>query len=219
MQTNLTLPVYRPVDLSSAVQGANSTVKNYWQSRDEELRNTIANNKMVRKNKGVYLPLDLETMDTVRQTNEKRKQQINNVCATNNLRKTITLENMKTIKAYTNVAVDDKHKLLYCYVPKVACTSWKVKLSLMSDKAVNGEATVVNTHPSPVDTWGGLAKYGIKMLSTYTPEQIKHRLENYFKFIFVRHPMERLVSAYRSKFEKRKDNKAEYPFFYRNFGK
>ena len=123
MQTNLTLPVYRPVDLSSAVQGANSTVKNYWQSRDEELRNTIANNKMVRKNKGVYLPLDLETMDTVRQTNEKRKQQINNVCATNNLRKTITLENMKTIKAYTNVAVDDKHKLLYCYVPKVACTS------------------------------------------------------------------------------------------------
>ena len=98
MQTNLTLPVYRPVDLSSAVQGANSTVKNYWQSRDEELRNIIANNKMVRKNKGVYLPLDLETMDTVRQTNEKRKQQINNVCATNNLRKTITLENMKTIK-------------------------------------------------------------------------------------------------------------------------
>ena len=213
------------LSLESLHQGTNPPAKNYSYLRnaqrrsEEELKQIIASDKIASKNKGVYLPLNDETSTMVHHRNEERRQQINNVCATKNLTKKISLENMKKIKAYTNVAVDDKHKLLYCYVPKVACTSWKVKLSLMSDKAVNGEATVVNTHPSPVDTWEGLARYGIKMLSTYTPEQIKYRLENYFKFIFVRHPMERLVSSYRSKFEKRKDNKVEYPWFYGTYGK
>ena len=211
------------LSLESSHQGAYSPAKNYsysgnTQRRSEEIKKIIASDKIASKNKGVYLPLNDETSTMVHHRNEERKQQINNVCATKNLTKTITLENMKKIKAYTNVAVDDKHKLLYCYVPKVGCTSWKVKLSLMSDK-VTGGSPVLNTHPSPVDSRGGLAKYGIKMLSTYTPEQIKYRLENYFKFIFVRHPMERLVSAYRSKFEKRKDNKVEYPWFYGTYGK
>ena len=208
--------------LSPTVQGSSPGVKNdshlqpLQQKSDAELEKIIANNALARKNKGVFLPLHDETRTMVWQMNEDRKQQVSDVCATKNLRKDVTLQNVKKIKAYTNVAVDDKHKLLYCYVPKVACTSWKVKLSLMGDKA---GGAVLNTHPSPVDTRGGLAKYGIKMLSTYSPEQIKYRLENYFKFIFVRHPMERLVSAYRSKFEKRQDNKAEYPWFYGTYGK
>ena len=185
------------------------------QKSDEELKEMIAHNDIANKNKGVYLPLKDETRSKVFQINEDRKQRVNDVCASRNLRKEPSIENVKKIKKYTNVAVDDKHKVLYCYVPKVACTSWKVKLSLMSDKA---QGAVLNTHPSPVDTRGGLAKYGIKMLSTYTPEQIKYRLENYFKFLFVRHPMERLVSSYRSKFEKRKDNKVEYPWFYGTYG-
>ena len=221
-RTTVTKPDYKLVQLGPAFQVSNPGVKNDshletgQQRSDAELQKIIANNDLASKNKGVFLPLHDETRTIVWQMNEDRKQQVSNVCATKNLRKDVTLQNLKKIKTYTNVAVDDKHKLLYCYVPKVGCTSWKVKLSLMSDKA---GGAVLNTHPSPVDTRGGLAKYSIKMLSTYTPEQIKFRLENYFKFIFVRHPMERLVSSYRSKFEKRKDNTAEYPWFYGTYGK
>ena len=182
---------------------------------DEELVAIVANNKLASKNKGVFLPLSDETRSRVWQVNEDRKQLINDVCAAKNLRKEVTVNTVKKIKGYTNVAVDDKHKLLYCYVPKVGCTSWKVKLSLMSGNAGD---KVLNTHPSPVDTRGGLAKYGIKMLSTYSPEEITYRIDNYFKFMFVRHPMERIVSSYRSKFEKREDNKVEYPWFYSTYG-
>ena len=221
-RTTVILPDHKVVQLGPAYQISNPGVKNDshlytgQQRSDAELQKIIANNDLASKNKGVFLPLQDETRTVVWQMNEDRKQTVSDVCATKNLRKDVTLENVKKIKTYTNVAVDDKHKLLYCYVPKVGCTSWKVKLSLMSDKA---GGAVLNTHPSPVDTRGGLAKYGIKMLSTYTPEQIKYRRENYFKFIFVRHPMERLVSSYRSKFEKRKDNKVEWSYFYRTFGK
>ena len=33
----------------------------------------------------------------------------------------------------------------------------------------------------------------------YTPDEISYRLEHYFKFTFVRHPLSRLVSAFRNK--------------------
>ena len=43
---------------------------------------------------------------------------------------------------------------------------------------------------------------GIRRLSTYSKDEIRKRLKTYFKFLVVRHPMQRLVSAFRSKFGK-----------------
>ena len=43
------------------------------------------------------------------------------------------------------------------------------------------------------------AKY-LKTLNHYSPEEISLRLKTYFKFAFVRHPFDRLLSAYRNKF-------------------
>ena len=50
--------------------------------------------------------------------------------------------------------------------------------------------------------------YRLKMFST---EEIQKRLKTYFKFMVVRHPFERLLSAYREKFEREFD--AMDPFF------
>ena len=46
-----------------------------------------------------------------------------------------------------------------------------------------------------------LHELGLRFLHTYTPREIKKRLKNYFKFMFVRDPLERVLSAYRSKME------------------
>lgn len=51
-----------------------------------------------------------------------------------------------------------------------------------------------------------LFKNGLKYLSHYTPSEIDNILSTYFKFMFVRHPIDRLVSAYRDKFRTTKPN-------------
>ena len=49
-------------------------------------------------------------------------------------------------------------------------------------------------------------RYGIRRLVTYNQTEIKQRLKSYYKFVFVRHPLERILSAYRCLFEEREDN-------------
>ena len=58
---------------------------------------------------------------------------------------------------------------------------------------------------------------GLKFLSDFTPEEARFRLETYFKFIFKRHPLDRLVSAYRDKFQK-SENSWNTPF-HLNYGR
>ena len=94
------------------------------------------------------------------------------------------------------------------------CLNFQVKLVRETGLA---RGAVLNTHPSVVDTTDGLRKFGLFMLNEYAPDQIKYRIKNYYKFMFTRHPMERILSAYRSKFEKRSDNKVEWEYFYKVF--
>jgi len=41
----------------------------------------------------------------------------------------------------------------------------------------------------------------LSLVTRYTPTEIQYRLQTYFKFIFVRDPLDRLRSAYVDKFE------------------
>ncbi|EDO44982.1 predicted protein [Nematostella vectensis] len=94
---------------------------------------------------------------------------------------------------FRNIIVNDKHNLLYCYIPKVACSNWKRVLMVL-----NGDTTdpyTINT----ADVHNRSLGY-FRYLNEYSPTEIVHRLKNYYKFLFVRHPYERLVSAYRNKF-------------------
>jgi len=43
--------------------------------------------------------------------------------------------------------------------------------------------------------------FDLPLLSTYSQEDINHRLKNYHSFIVVRHPLERVISAWHNKFE------------------
>ena len=41
----------------------------------------------------------------------------------------------------------------------------------------------------------------------YSRADIEKRINTYYKFVIVRHPLERILSAYRHLFEEREDNK------------
>lgn len=94
-----------------------------------------------------------------------------------------------------HVIVDDQHGLLYCYVPKVACTNWKRVLMVLTGGAGPGRQEPLQIPAHEAHVPGNL-----RTLSEYSTPEINQRLRGYLKFLFVREPFERLVSAYRNKF-------------------
>uniref|UniRef100_G1TXQ4 Carbohydrate sulfotransferase n=1 Tax=Oryctolagus cuniculus TaxID=9986 RepID=G1TXQ4_RABIT len=91
-----------------------------------------------------------------------------------------------------HVLVDDAHGLLYCYVPKVACTNWKRVLLALSGRA-RGDPRAIPAHEAH-------APGRLPSLADFGPAEINRRLRTYLAFLFVREPFKRLASAYRNKF-------------------
>lgn len=98
-----------------------------------------------------------------------------------------------------HILVSDKHRFLYCYVPKVACSNWKRILKVLDGTLENVNVKLKMDH-----------KTDLVFLSDLKPDEIRYRLKHYFKFIFVRDPMERLLSAYRNKFGEIKEYQLKY---------
>ncbi|MBN3325839.1 CHSTB sulfotransferase, partial [Atractosteus spatula] len=105
-----------------------------------------------------------------------------------------------------HLIVDDRHGLLYCYVPKVACTNWKRVLMVLTGDGKYQDPLKIPANEAHIPG-------NLRTLSEYSTSEINHRLRNYLKFVFVREPFERLVSAYRNKFT-RKYNTA----FHKRYG-
>ena len=84
-----------------------------------------------------------------------------------------------------NIIVNEKFKILFCYIPKIACTQWKTVLAQLD--------------PSESDLWiHNAAKF--KFLADYPRHEAEKMLGSFLKFLFVREPFERLLSAYIDKF-------------------
>ena len=87
--------------------------------------------------------------------------------------------------------MSEKHKVMYCFIPKIACSNMKriflVLNGVYSDvRHVN--VSMMNREVTRLDN---------KMFKT---GQVFNMFKNYYKFMLVRDPFERLVSAYRNKF-------------------
>ncbi len=109
----------------------------------------------------------------------------------------ITEDWLKKYKVRLNhILVSDKYKALYCYIPKVACTNWKMVFIVMNGKATHDE---VKGFPLP-NIHSLTSKEGYH-LSRYPINEILHRLQTYTTFLVVRNPFSRTLSIYRDKFE------------------
>ena len=97
----------------------------------------------------------------------------------------------------TYTMVDDRLRYIFCFIPKVACTTWKRVLLMLTGKIGTNNAEDV---PRPMVHSKTFVNKYLSSLNNYRPDEIENRLKNYFKFMFVRHPFERIVSAYLDKF-------------------
>ena len=92
---------------------------------------------------------------------------------------------------------DDQMDYIYCLVSKASCTSWKRTLMMLTgkiDKYQRPEQLPIGM----VHNFKNSDKY-VKRLETLPQAHRDWRFNSYFTFLFVREPLERLVSAYRDK--------------------
>ncbi|XP_067685311.1 carbohydrate sulfotransferase 14-like [Haliotis asinina] len=97
-------------------------------------------------------------------------------------------------RVYRRIIVDHQYKVLYCEIPKVATTNWKRVFLMLSGKV--NPSLVQNITSDDIHH-----KYekNTTFLSSLQHEEIDEVLKTYYKFVFVREPFERLLSAYRDK--------------------
>ena len=99
--------------------------------------------------------------------------------------------------------------MLYCAIPKVGCTTFKRIMAKLT--GLTGTASDKEIH---VHDENYLESLGLRYLSRYNVDHIQHMLKYYFKFMIVRHPLERLLSAYRDKFTSVNEHNVHFHFKY-----
>jgi hypothetical protein len=102
------------------------------------------------------------------------------------------LELVQTIPAHNKIVVLSHHNLLFCPIPKVACTNWKMTLRHAEGYTGNDESIVHDRR-----------RNGLTYLSTQSPFRRFSLLTqpDVTRAVFVRNPWTRILSAYRSKLE------------------
>ncbi|XP_061428096.1 carbohydrate sulfotransferase 8-like [Lethenteron reissneri] len=94
----------------------------------------------------------------------------------------------------SRIFVSDRLSLLYCEVPKAGCTNWKRLLMVLEGR-----------HPGPPEVISREEAHSsgaLVRLDSLEPSEQRWRLQNYTNVLFVREPMERLVSAFRDKLQR-----------------
>uniref|UniRef100_A0A0A9Z3E0 Carbohydrate sulfotransferase n=2 Tax=Lygus hesperus TaxID=30085 RepID=A0A0A9Z3E0_LYGHE len=136
----------------------------------------------------------------------ERLETINKVCGELTRKGPLSLKNLDVLD---HILVDSKHQLLYCYVPKVACTNWKRIFMILTGRTNASDVLSIPAHEAH-------SRSVYLTLRNYTTIDAEYLLNTYTKFLFVRHPFERLLSAYRNKLEQ---NYLSSKYFQERIGK
>ena len=110
--------------------------------------------------------------------------------------------------------VDSQHKVLYCSVPKCGSTSWLLMVAYLSGK-VNMKLTTQEDNKFQAWKKEEMARIGIKYLDRYPSYTAMTYIKDYYKFLIVRNPYERLISAYADKFNDVPDRR----YYHMRYGK
>ena len=110
-------------------------------------------------------------------------------CVHNSHLAEIPEDNYTRQELHHHLLYDDSKRIIFCYVPKSGCSNWKRMFAVL-----NGTVKADDTNRPRKDILQGVNK-----LEYLSEEEQKTRLKHYFKFSFVRNPLERIVSGYRNK--------------------
>ncbi len=97
--------------------------------------------------------------------------------------------------------VDEVHKILYCFMSKVGCTAFKTLLAKANSHALDKKHVIPNNYGEELKIHESSRLGSVRIVSLHKFNQSgqEHRVDKYFKFMVMRHPFERLISAWRDK--------------------
>ena len=98
-----------------------------------------------------------------------------------------------------HMLLDEKHKILFCFVPKVGCTNLKLLVFVNQGQIRRSELLKARDAVNQVKLEAVMAQHSFM---TASMKRKKLAFSKYFKFTMFRNPLERLASAYRSKVER-----------------
>lgn len=143
---------------------------------------------------GVKFPRSAQSVDShesVLKRFDERRSLVRSNCKKLGLWKRPLTKTEQAVLEY-NMIVDDRHHLLYCYLPKAACTSWKKVFQVLTGQAKS---------TSSISGKSAHNRSQLRFLRDLKqPDKIQKRLATYKKLMVHREPMTRFVSAYMSKF-------------------
>ncbi|XP_035482758.2 carbohydrate sulfotransferase 12 isoform X1 [Scophthalmus maximus] len=139
-----------------------------------------------------------KSVERMHQLQEQRKQQLKDICsadkeALSEGKCSVTDMSAEELK---NLLVDDTHGIIYCYIPKVACSNWKkVMFVLKQSEPYRDPMSVSDDLIEPTDKH-------LTLLKSFPRTEMMAKLKHYTKFLFVRDPFVRIISAYRDKLQR-----------------
>ncbi|XP_060116815.1 carbohydrate sulfotransferase 12 [Heteronotia binoei] len=161
---------------------------------------------------------DASTMLDQEKMQAERRKTLRELCANSSFAFPTKDRSFEDIPNYelNHLIVDDRHGIIYCYVPKVACTNWKRVMIVLSESLMDqgvpyaDPLDIPREHVHNTSTHFTFNKFW-RRYGKFSRHLMKIKLKKYTKFLFVRDPFVRLISAFRSKFELENDE------FYRRF--
>ena len=118
----------------------------------------------------------------------QRKDQLNRFCRNKKIHHNEVTSKRNQLRSWQHFIYSDTYQVLYCYIPKVACTNWKWIMYVLD-----------HNHLDSLDVFHKQKVHEELKLNIVQNEFHYMQKKKYFTFLFVRHPFERLISAYRNK--------------------
>ncbi|XP_068606116.1 carbohydrate sulfotransferase 12-like [Brachionichthys hirsutus] len=144
----------------------------------------------------------------LRQRQAQRRRLLQEMCANDSLEFPGRNRSFDDIpnKELDHLIVDDRHGIIYCYVPKVACSNWKRILIVLSESLLRDGVPERDPLAVPRNlVHNGSMHFTFnkfwRRYGKFAKHLMKVKLKKYTKFLFVRDPFLRLISAYRDKLE------------------
>ncbi|XP_024873918.1 carbohydrate sulfotransferase 11-like isoform X1 [Temnothorax curvispinosus] len=150
------------------------------------------------------VPLSRDQMEDVRRELDRRRWWVAHVC------ETIDTKRSHRNASLTNMIIDTEHNVSWCPIYKAASSTWMNYFAVLKDTLTDVTIDLVRRNLTQVSD---IVRQKFQQDADFNKTYKK--MSRTKKFLIVRHPLERLLSAYRDKLEHMRNRE----YYYKRFGR